>query len=246
MRIPRIFQPQALSLKQPIDLDQNGTRHIGTVLRKQPNDPICVFNGKGGEYQGTIKAVNKKAVTVYLDTFIPNDNESPLSVHLGQVVSRGERMDYALQKAVEMGVTEITPLFSRRCEVKLTGPRLEKRMQQWQHLLISACEQSGRNRIPTLHKATQAALWWEDCQLQGDDLGWLLHPGTAPLDSVLKGERPRKVYIAVGPEGGFEPEECQAATSAGFVASAIGPRILRTETAPITALALLNRQWGDY
>lgn len=243
MRNPRIYQSQSINVGDQLDLDDNGAHHVAKVLRMQQGQPIRLFNGEGGEFQATITAIGKKYVTVYVDAFSQQDNQSPLPIHLGQVISRGERMDFALQKAVELGVSEITPLFSMRCEVKLSGPRLEKRYQQWQHLLVSACEQCGLNRLPTLNPPEVALRWFGEVDAS---LKWLLHPGETPLKNLLERDKPDKVCLAIGPEGGFDPSEVEQAKAAGFHAVAIGPRVFRTETAPIAALSVLQYQWGDF
>lgn len=243
MRIPRIYQPLELKVDSEIQLDENGAAHIGKVLRMQPGQQICLFNGEGSEFIATIVDANKKNVRVKIDSSKDTSNASPLHTHLGQVISRGERMDYAIQKAVELGVSEITPLFSMRCEVKLTGPRLEKRLAQWQQQIISACEQCGLNVPPKLNPPQQANAWFEQVE---QPLKWILHPGETPLNEFLSQEKPAGICIAIGPEGGFDPEEIAAAKSAGFNAVAIGPRVFRTETAPVAALSLLQQQWGDF
>ncbi|MDX1695279.1 MAG: 16S rRNA (uracil(1498)-N(3))-methyltransferase [Ketobacteraceae bacterium] len=243
MRNPRIYQPMPISVGDHLQLDEKGSHHVGKVLRMQAGQAVRLFNGEGGEYQATIMAVDKKNVLVDIESFSEADHLSPLPVHLGQVISRGERMDYALQKAVELGVSEITPLYSMRCEVKLSGSRLEKRMQQWQHLIISACEQCGLNRLPEIHPPKVALQWFADADAS---LKWLLHPGQTPLKLFIEKEPPESVCLAIGPEGGFDDSEVAAAKAAGFQAVAIGPRVLRTETAPIAALSLLQFQWGDF
>ena len=243
MRNPRIYQPQPITVGQSLQLDEAGAHHIGKVLRMQAGQPLRLFNGEGGEYQATILAVDKKNVLVNIEHYLEDDHRSPLHIHLGQVISRGERMDYGLQKAVELGVSEITPLFSVRCEVKLSGPRLEKRMQQWQHLIVAACEQCGLNRLPILNPPQAAQQWFENNE---SALKWLLHPGETPLKGLLQSEPPDSISLAIGPEGGFDDSEIRAAQQAGFQAVAIGPRVFRTETAPIAALSLLQYQWGDF
>lgn len=249
MRIPRIYQNQPLAIDTDIALDSNGIRHINTVLRMQAGQTVELFDGKGHAYQGTLTQSDRKSVRVLLQKQLNSTRESPLHTHIGQAISRGERMDYALQKAVEMGVSAITPLFSQRCEVKLQGPRLEKRLQQWQHLIIAACEQCGRNHLPTLHPPQTAQEWFNAyAQNKNDNThqGWLMHPGTEPLERLWQEPKPEKIFIGIGPEGGFEDEEIERALAAGFNAYAIGPRILRTETAPVAALSLLQLKWGDF
>lgn len=243
MRRPRIYQPVSLAPETDVQLDENGAAHIGKVLRMQPEQQICLFDGAGNEAIATIIEANKKHVRVHIDSVAHTSKASPLHTHLGQVISRGERMDYAIQKAVELGVSEITPLFSMRCEVKLTGPRLDKRLAQWQQQIISACEQCGQNVLPILNRPQTASQWFTQVE---QPLKWILHPGETPLNQFLSQPKPAGVCIAIGPEGGFDGEEISAAQAVGFQAAAIGPRVFRTETAPVAALSLLQMQWGDF
>ncbi|TVP93679.1 MAG: 16S rRNA (uracil(1498)-N(3))-methyltransferase, partial [Pseudomonadaceae bacterium] len=167
--------------------------------------------------------------------------ESPLQVHLGQAMSRGERMDWAIQKAVELGVNAITPLFTERCEVKLQGERADKRQAHWQQVAISACEQCGRSQVPVVHPPQALADWLAqlDCELK-----LVLHHRTEqPLASLQK---PASLGLLIGPEGGLSSEEIQRTEASGFQAVRLGPRVLRTETAPIVALSLAQQLWGDF
>lgn len=242
MRTPRIFQNQSLLEGQTIALDENGSRHIGTVLRMQPGDAVIVFNGTGGEYHGAIVEVGKKTVSVSLDFFNDADRASPVQVHLGQVMGKGDHMDYALQKAVELGVAEITPLFSQRCEVSLKGERLEKKLQQWRHLLISACEQSGLNIVPVLNAPQPLTAW---CEAVATERKWILHTEDLPVNP-FQGDAPQSVGVAIGPEGGFSDEEVAHAKEKGFDVLTLGPRVWRTETAPVVILSLIQQIWGDF
>lgn len=242
MRTPRIFQNQSLLEGQTIELDDNGSRHIGKVLRMQPGDAVIVFNGTGGEYHGAISALDKKAVSVSLDFFNEFDRASPVHIHLGQVMGKGDHMDYALQKAVELGVGEITPLLSQHCEVSLKGERLEKKMQQWRHLLVSACEQSGLNIVPVLNPPAALNSWIENVSA---DRKWILHTEELPTNPFT-GDAPQSVCVAIGPEGGFSDEEVAAAKEKGFDVITLGPRVWRTETAPVVILSLIQQAWGDF
>jgi len=242
MRTPRIFQNQSLLEGQTLVLDESGSRHIGTVLRMQPGDAVIVFNGTGGEYHGAIVEVGKKAVSVSLDFFNEADRASPVHIHLGQVLGKGDHMDYALQKAVELGVSEITPLFSQHCEVSLKGERLEKKLQQWRHLLISACEQSGLNIVPILNSPQPVAAW---CETLITERKWILHTEELPANP-FQGEAPQSIGVAIGPEGGFSDEEVVQAKEKGFDVLTLGPRVWRTETAPVVILSLIQQIWGDF
>lgn len=240
MRNPRIFVPLPLQAGQPVELTDSAANHVGKVLRMKPGEPLILFNGEGRAWQGQVASVSKKVVGVTLESEIEGATESPLSIHLGQSLSRGERMDYAIQKATEMGVTEITPLFSERCEVKLNAERQEKRLKHWQQVAISACEQCGRNVVPVINPPQSVSDWMG---AQESDLRFVLHHRT---EKKLEGfDKPGSVSLLIGPEGGLTAEEIASAESAGFNALALGPRVLRTETAPITAITLMQYLWGD-
>ena len=242
MKNPRIYQSQPLASHETISLDENGSRHIGKVLRMQTGDNLRVFNGEGGEYQAVITEAGKKHVDVKLGEFFSDNKSSPLHIHLAQVISRGDRMDYAIQKAVELGVSSITPLTSSRCEVKLNPQRMEKRLQQWQQQVISACEQCGLNIVPTINSFTSLQNFCTDAK---EDKKILLHPVEESAHQYLSQPVPKSVCILVGPEGGFDEHEITLAKETGFDCLALGPRVFRTETAPIAMLTLLQHFWGD-
>jgi len=211
----------------------------------RPEDGIIVFNGMGGEYRGTIHSVSKKEITVKFDHWSEHNRASNLHIHLGQVISRGERMDYSIQKSVELGVTEITPLFSRRCEVKLRGPRLEKRLIHWKNLVISACEQSGLNKLPRVNPPANLSEWAAETNSTPK---YILHPGkqSSPAFLTQKLEKlPESVTVLAGPEGGFDDHELRQAEQQGFQYITLGPRVFRTETAAVVMLSLLQATWGD-
>ena len=241
MRNPRIYAPIELSEFQPVDLPELAANHVGRVLRMKPSDPLILFNGRGGCWQARIHSVNKRQVQVVPLEHISKDNESPLNISLGQSLSRGERMDYALQKAVEVGVTEITPLFTERCEVKLNSDRQEKRLRHWQQVIISACEQCGRNMIPAIHPPVALEQWISS---RTSELNFVLHHRTS---QALAGySTPQSVSLLIGPEGGLTADEISAAEQSGFHPLALGPRVLRTETAPVAAVSLMQYLWGDW
>ena len=242
MRTPRIFQNQPLLEGNTVQLDENGSRHIGKVLRMEEGAPVILFNGTGGEYHGQITEIDKKWVKVSLDFFNEVDRLSPVHLHLGQVLGKGDHMDYALQKAVELGVSEITPLLSQRCEVKLSSQRMERKMEQWRHLLISACEQCGANIVPTLNPPMTLLRWAETVEASRK---WILHTEDLP-SNPFSAEAPESLCFAVGPEGGFSPEEVEHAKDFGFDCITLGPRIWRTETAPVVLLSLIQLTWGDF
>ncbi|MAZ05394.1 16S rRNA (uracil(1498)-N(3))-methyltransferase [Marinobacter sp. SS8-8] len=241
MRIPRIYTDSALSEGTTARLDDNAAQHVGRVLRMQPGQELLLFNGNGNDYPATITGASKKNVEVQVGTPGANATESPLEIVLGQTLSKGDRMDYAVQKAVEMGATRIVPLSTERCDVKLKGDREDKRLRHWQSVAISAAEQCGRARVPGILPVMTLPEWFEhtkDCSLR-----LVLHHRTQQsLDSLSK---PSRVALMIGPEGGLSPEEITAAETAGFLPVALGPRVLRTETAPVAAMALCQWLWGD-
>jgi 16S rRNA (uracil1498-N3)-methyltransferase len=254
MKNPRIYQPIALNFEEThkgktetnniFSLDENGSHHIGKVLRMQTEDSLRIFNGQGGEYQACITEVSKKRVCVALTAFNPDNNLSTLDIHLAQVMSRGDRMDYVIQKAVELGVRSITPLTSARCEVRLNPQRQEKRLLQWQQQIISACEQCGLNIIPTINNCQSIESF---CENIDPDKGKkiILHPGQHQVREYFSQATPEKVTVLIGPEGGFNDDEIFLAQQQGFDCLTLGPRVFRTETAPVAMLTLLQHYWGD-
>ena len=241
MRNPRIYSDQPLTAGVSVELTDSAANHVGKVLRMKAGDALILFNGKGGAFQGQIAAVSKKSVEVSLETLLEGDAESPLTIELGQTLSRGERMDYVIQKATEVGVTSITPLFSERCEVKLKADRIEKRLNHWQQIAISACEQSGRNLVPVINPPKKLEDWLAE---RKTELNFVLHHRT---EKRLEGyDKPQSVSLLIGPEGGLTADEITLAESKQFAPLALGPRVLRTETAPVTAIALMQYLWGDW
>lgn len=241
MRIPRIYTDSPLSAGVTAELDDNAAQHVGRVLRMQPGQELRLFNGDGQDYPATITAAGKKQVEVNVGTPEPNPTESPLEIVLGQTLSKGDRMDYAVQKAVEMGVTRIVPLTTERCDVKLKGDREDKRLRHWQSVAVSAAEQCGRARVPDILPVMSVSEWLEhtrDC-----DVRLVLHHRTEhALKAIIP---PQRLALMIGPEGGLTPEEITQAEQEGFLPVALGPRVLRTETAPVAAMALCQYLWGD-
>lgn len=256
MRNPRIYQNTPLVVGETIDLNDDTFGHTVRVLRLQNGDQITLFNGKEingkevnseetqgnyGDFQCELANVSKKSAQVIIKSFIEKNVESPLNIHLGQGVSRGDRMDFTLQKSVELGVNTITPLFTERCGVKLTGDRLQKKIDQWQKIVISACEQSGRCIVPIVKPAIQLNDW---LQQETSALKLNLHPKAQHSIMNLPNDNNR-VRLLIGPEGGLNDEEITQANSLGFIDVLLGPRVLRTETAALTAITALQCRYGD-
>ncbi len=238
---PRIYSAAALSSGLRTELDDQAFAHLIRVLRMNDGDPVRLFNGDGHEYAGQLCDVQKKSASVLVGDILRSEADTPLKLQLGQVVSKGDRMDFTIQKATELGISDITPLWSERCEVRLKGERLDKKMEHWQKVAISACEQSGRNRIPTIHQPQYFADWAKN---NNADVLLLLHPHRQkPLRDY---PQPASVALLVGPEGGFSEQEVEMAMSSGFAGLTLGPRILRTETAALAALSVFQFQWGDF
>ena len=244
MRIPRIYTEQDLSINCEVQLGESASRHLSKALRLKPDANIILFNGSGGEYQAIISAITKKTVSAIPQIFSDSDKESPLDIHLAIGVSRGERMDHIIQKATELGVSEITPLYSERTEVKLQGERLQKKLDHWQQIAISACEQCGRNRIPTINELLKPEQWLADVETDSQiDTKLVLHHRNANSLKDIKAST--SIALLVGPEGGLSESEISQAEQSGFLSLSLGPRVLRTETAPLAALSLLQGLWGD-
>lgn len=240
MRISRIYTEARLTSHATIELTGDQAHYLGRVLRTKVGHVVALFNGEDGEFQGEVLAVSKKGVEILLADSVTTKAESLYPVHIGLGLSRGERMDYAIQKATELGVTEITPLFTEHSEVKLNDERAEKRRLHWQKIAINACEQSGRCTIPTIHPPASFNDWLE--QVPAGQGFMLDHLGS----SAFTTERPDATFLLIGPEGGISDDEKVAATHAGFQSVRLGPRVLRTETAPVVALTAIQLRWGDF
>ncbi|QJD60180.1 16S rRNA (uracil(1498)-N(3))-methyltransferase [Pseudomonas sp. gcc21] len=240
MRVSRFYLDEPLT-EGEYSLAGDVAHYIGRVLRLAPGALVQIFNGSGQEWSGSILEVSKREVVVRLEPPMPGLPEPSLRIHLGQAMSRGERMDWVIQKAVELGVAEITPLSTERCEVKLQGERAEKRQNHWQQIAVSACEQCGRSVVPHIHPPTAMDDWLADVDA---DLRLVLHHRTD--ENLLNIQRPETLALLIGPEGGLSAGEIARAEKAGFQATRFGPRVLRTETAPVVALSIAQHLWGDF
>ncbi|QIK38763.1 16S rRNA (uracil(1498)-N(3))-methyltransferase [Caldichromatium japonicum] len=240
MRIPRLYCAAPLSPGALIPLPEAQARHAAQVLRLQRGDPLILFNGDGNEYPARLLEAGRGAAQVRIEGCSGPEPLPPLAIQLALGIARGERMDLAIQKAVELGVTRIRPLVTRRVQVQLAGSRLEKRLEHWQGVIIAACEQSGRCRVPVLEPVAELDVWLSQ---QGSG-GWLLDPqGERALTAMPApaGE----LTLLIGPEGGVDPAERELARRYGFSEVRLGPRILRVETAPLAAIAVIQALWGD-
>ncbi|OCG01149.1 16S rRNA (uracil(1498)-N(3))-methyltransferase [Gilliamella sp. wkB112] len=238
----RIFQPYSIKQNSIITLDDNAFNHLIRVLRMQVGEPIILFDGSNQITPAIIHAINKKNVMVKTATSIVENCESPLNIHLGQVISRGEKMEFTIQKSVELGITNITPLLSERCGVKLDEARFDKKIQQWQKIVISACEQCGRNVIPIIHPVTKLETW---CANLTDGIKLNLHPKAKHGINQLSLNDSHNIHLLIGPEGGLSENEINMTTNYHFTDILLGPRVLRTETAALTALSALQVRFGD-
>ncbi len=247
VRIPRIYQPIPLASGQTFELDAQATVHLTKVLRLRAGDALVVFNGKGngeddGEFAARVSAVGRRSASIEIGEFASRSLESPLELVLLQGISRGERMDYTVQKAVELGVSRIVPVLTERTVVNLKGDRQEKRREHWQGVVNSACEQSGRNRVPVVMPLVPFAAALTEVP---DGLKLVLHHrAQTNLGSLPTPQG--SVSLLVGPEGGLSAAEIAAAEVTGFVPLRLGPRVLRTETAALATLSVLQWQWGDF
>tara|TARA_B110000046_G_C13024163_1_gene412866 strand:+ start:6226 stop:6957 length:732 start_codon:yes stop_codon:yes gene_type:complete len=241
MRIPRIFTTQLLDIGSDIQLEDPAARHLSSVLRMTTGQYIVLFNGRGGEFSAQLTDVKKGKVWVCVDNFSDTDRESPLNIQLAVGISRGERMDWIMQKATELGVSDITPLFTERCEVKLSRERLEKKTRHWQQIVISACEQSQRNTVPTVSYAKTIEQYLIDAS---GDVKLVLHHRTQKRLADITNSN-NSIVLLVGPEGGLSDREIESSLGHNFTALALGPRVLRTETAPLAAISIIQSLWGD-
>ena len=241
MRISRLFVEQALQENEVISLESGAAHYLRNVLRLKKGFELTLFNGKGGEFSATVELVSRKEVTLNIGQWRDVNLESALSIVLGLSVSRGERMDVAIQKATELGVSVITPILTQHCVVKLNEERRLQRHQHWQNIIYRACEQCGRNIPPRLNVPIDLAPW-----LIGEMASSriIFEPGKkGTLKSFPKPED--QVAVLIGPEGGFSEQEVVDAEGAGFTALGFGPRVIRNETAAIASVAAMQVLWGD-
>jgi 16S rRNA (uracil1498-N3)-methyltransferase len=243
MTSTRVYHPDRLQVGRDAALDEAASHHLGRVLRMKVGDPVVLFDGTGGEYRATLRVVERSGVRVRVEAFEPVERESSLQVSLVQAVSAGERMEFTLQKAVELGVVAIQPIVTRRSKVRLEGERADKRVAHWQRVVNAACEQCGRNRVPAVRPLLEFTAWLAEPPLAMHR--FVLQPGAAKRMSEA-GPLAGPVELLAGAEAGLADEEAELAQQYGFVPVRLGPRVLRTETAGLAALAALQALWGDF
>ena len=242
MRVTRCHVENPLAVGQTLSLPEEAANHLVRVMRLREGDGCVLFNGDGHDYRATLVVVGKRDAQVRIDAALAVANESPLHITLLQGIARGEKMDLILQKATELGVNAIVPVNAERTEVKLDAARAEKRLAHWTSVVVSACGQSGRARVPSV--AAPQSLLDAARQVPAEALKLTLDPLGEHRLSTLQ-PAPGGVVIAIGPEGGWSPRDRQALGEAGFQGLQLGPRILRTETAGLAAIAAVQARLGD-
>lgn len=244
MRVTRLFLEGHYQANQTITLPKEQAHYALTVLRLKNDYIIEAFNGEGLLAKGKLKVTSRRTADFEIESVEQTQNESPINTVLVQGISKGDRMDYSIQKAVELGVTAIQPIFTERCDVKLQNDKLEKRRTQWQAIVINACEQSGRTIVPEI-RPIQTYQAWLDTLTQ--PFGFVLDPyAKQSLKTVLQPEITAPIHLLIGPEGGLTEGEVSQAQQAGLTPVQLGPRVLRTETAGPAVLAILQTLWGDF
>lgn len=240
MFIPRIYYPHPLQVGEECIPNKEISHYLTTVLRLSQDDKVILFNGQGGEYAAHL-SVQKKHVQIHIDSFNNIDRTSTLPIHLGQSLLRGDKMDWVIQKATELGVASITPLISAHCAIKLDEQRSQKRHQHWLNIAISACEQSGRTDIPLIHAPISLSQWAAQTFL-GTSIVFEISETASPLKNITT---PTAIRLAIGPESGWQEAETAMMLKHDFIACTLGPRILRTETAGLCAMSILQGLYGD-
>ena len=246
MNSPRFYCPLPLTPGALAGLPENAARHACRVLRLRVGDSLTLFDGQGGEYAGRIAVVERERVTVEVLAWQAVERESALSLTLVQALQAGEKMDLTVQKAVELGVSRIVPVASRRSVLRLEGERAQKRLAHWQAIVAAACEQCGRNRLPPV-AAIDKLERWLSVPAAPPVMRLMLSPDAAcHFDDLPPPAAATRVEILIGAEGGLAVEEVEQAQAAGFMPLRLGPRVLRTETAGLAALATIQCLWGDF
>jgi 16S rRNA (uracil1498-N3)-methyltransferase len=243
MQQHRIYTSQPLQSGASLTLEEEPARHLTQVLRLKAGAEIILFNGDGHDYRARLDEVTKRSTGARIEQRLePAEAPAALQIQLAIGISKGERMDFAIQKAVELGVTGITPLISERCVVRLPSERQERRLHHWQQVIIGACEQSGRSLVPACHPVLNLNDWLSFQETAGgillDHRAHRTLPELAPPTGAVR--------LLIGPEGGLSAQEREQAAAHGFTGVRMGPRVLRTETAPLAAIAVIQALWGDF
>lgn len=241
MRISRFRVAETLFTGQILELPAATAHYIVNVLRLAPGTTLHIFDGQGYEFEAMLESAGKRQAVVCLGKPVEPAPESPLAVHLALGLTRGERMDYAIQKATELGAASFTPILSERCEVRLKGERIDKRLEHWQQVAVSACEQSGRATVPSIHAPVPL-----DTFIRTASASLRLILDHRQAQALPATEQPIDAIVLTGPEGGFTECEISAAIDQGYQAVCLGGRVLRAETAPVAALSVLQWVWGDF
>ena len=240
----RFYHSNPLDLNQIIILDEFSSHHALRVMRVKVDDFLILFNGDGFEYRGRISDINKKTINVEILSKEKNNSESPININLFQSISSNEKMDMVIQKATELGVSSIQPIFTSRSTIKLSLDRTKKRVIHWKQVSISACEQSGRSKIPTIKSPIEFDQISKG--IKTNSLNLLLHPDNLEESSNLPNQYSGDINIFIGPEGGFSQDEVLLLKKQNCINIQLGPRILRTETAPLAIIAILQYKYGDF
>ena len=240
----RFYHSNPLDLNQIIILDEFSSHHALRVMRVKVDDFLILFNGDGFEYRGRVSDINKKTINVEILSKEKNNNESPININLFQSISSNEKMDMVIQKATELGVSSIQPIFTSRSTIKLSLERAKKRLIHWKQVSISACEQSGRSKIPTI----KSPIGFDQISegIKTNSLNLLLHPDNLEESSNLPNQYSGDINVFIGPEGGFSQDEVLLLKKQNCINIQLGPRILRTETAPLAIIAILQYKYGDF
>lgn len=241
MRIHRLYQPGPYQTGDEVALEKTGAQHLIKVLRYKEGDTLNIFDGYGSSFEATVASANQKSTTIVVGQRINEQPESPLRIHICLALSKGERMDYAIQKAVEAGVSEISPMMAKHSVVRLDDKRKESRLSHWQGIIRHACEQSGRNIIPRINPVIDLP---DLLTKVTGDRKLILDPVSNNTLGSIK-TRPASVVLLIGPEGGFAEDEINTAEKKGYEAIRLGPRVFRAETATVAACVALQTLWGD-
>lgn len=247
--LPRFYCNEPITVNKPFELPDNVRHHAVRVLRLKQGDSIILFNGRGGEFFSEIITINKNTSNIKILKHNERECESPLNIELAQAICANEKMDWVIQKAVEIGVNRIQPVITTRSVIKLSSERAAKRLRHWQQIVIAACEQCGRNRLPEVLPPLSLPHWLGEIKNreQSTHTNLLLSPTAEKKLSTLSKKTNSGLYtLLIGPEGGFTPEEERAALHTHFEPIQIGKRVLRTETAALATIAAMQTLWGDY